>query len=468
MLLRELAKRIGSISSETAPAAAVDTAKLAILDTIGVTLAGAGSQAATITAETVCAGGGEGRSLLFGSNRRTDMLNAALVNGTAAHALDFDDCSNMMGGHPSAPVVPALWALSDGRDVAGPDFLSAYIAGVETETRLGRAVNVHHYEKGWHPSATLGVFGSAAACARLLELGEEQTAAALGLAVSMASGVKANFGTMTKPFHIGHAARNGLMAALLASKGMTANEDALQHRQGFLAVYNGDGNFRVDALLEHWADPLDLVDPGIGFKRHPCCASTHSPIDAMLSLLEDRKILPEDVVRIDCRIHPRRIGHVDRADPQTGLQAKFSLQYVLARALLDGFVSLDHFSDGAVRDPASRDLMRRITVGPDPDAVMATNEHFYAKLVVELMSGERLTAFVDRAVGRDHDHPMPADILQAKFLDCAGQALRRENVLETRDLLGRLETLERVGVVSDILADGALRGTGPMTSRLSV
>ena len=142
----------------------------------------------------------DGPALLIGSDRRIDILNAALLNGTASHALDFDDCSNTMGGHPSAPIVPALWALAEARGTGGQAFIAAYVAGFEAETRLGRAVNFHHYEKGWHPTATLGVFGCAAACGHLIGLDEDKLAAALSLAASMSSGIKANFGTMAKPY----------------------------------------------------------------------------------------------------------------------------------------------------------------------------------------------------------------------------------------------------------------------------
>src|SRR4029077_17449907 len=203
----------------------------------------------------LCGTAAFGPALLFGTGQRIDVLSAALINGVAAHALDFDDCHNTLGGHPSAPILPALWAIGAG--ITGKAFIAAYAAGVETECKLARAVHFHHYEKGWHPTATLGTFGAAAACAHLLRLSPDNTATALALAASMASGIKANFGTMTKPFHVGHAARNGLFAALLAEEGMTANHGALEHKQGFFAVFNGEGHFDADRILAEWAKPFD-------------------------------------------------------------------------------------------------------------------------------------------------------------------------------------------------------------------
>src|SRR6185437_15616128 len=186
-------------------------------------------------------------------------LDAALVNGTAAHALDFDDVSNSLGGHPSAPILPAIFALGEVLDCAGQDFVAAYVAGFETETRIARGVHFHHYEKGWHPTATLGIFGATAACCHLMRLKPAQTAQALAIAASLASGIKANFGTMTKPLHVGHTARNGLFSAMLAREGFTANDAALEHKQGFLRVFNGAGNFDTEKILADWGRPYDIL-----------------------------------------------------------------------------------------------------------------------------------------------------------------------------------------------------------------
>ena len=348
MLLRRLADHIRNVTFEALPSEAVAMARDGILDTIGVTLAGAREETTAVVRRALRQTAAPGPALIFGGSERLDVLSAALINGVAAHALDFDDCSNTLGGHPSAPILPALWTLATG--VSGKAFIAAYAAGFETECKLARAVNFHHYEKGWHPTATLGTFGAAAACAHLLRLAPDKIATALALAASMASGLKANFGTMTKPFHVGHAARNGLLAALLAEEGMTANHGALEHEQGFLAVFNGAGHFDADRILAEWAKPFDLAEPGIAFKRHPCCGSTHPAADAMLHLRQAHALAPDGVTKIESWTHPRRLAHTNRPDPQSGLDGKFSIQYVLARALMHGIVSLEHFSDDAVRN----------------------------------------------------------------------------------------------------------------------
>src|SRR5580700_3084033 len=271
-LIEQIAEKIVAIRYEDLPREAIEWSKAAILDTVGVTLAGSREECTRIVEHVMAEGAGAGGDcLIFGSDRRAPPLVAALVNGTAAHALDFDDVSNSLGGHPSAPILPALFALADSQDCDGRAFIAAYVAGFETETRIARGVHFHHYEKGWHPTATLGVFGAAAASCHLLGLDRAKTAQALAVAASLASGIKANFGTMTKPLHVGHTARNGLFAAFLARDGFTANPGALEHKQGFLNVFNGPGTYDTARMLAPWGAPFDIVAPGIAIKQYPCC-----------------------------------------------------------------------------------------------------------------------------------------------------------------------------------------------------
>jgi 2-methylcitrate dehydratase PrpD len=447
MLLRALADRIAEVTFEALPREAVATAKDGILDTVGVTLAGAKEDTTAVVARALRWTAGQGAALIFGGSERVDALSAALINGTASHALDFDDCSNTLGGHPSAPILPALWTLATG--ISGKAFIAAYAAGFETECKLARAVNFHHYDKGWHPTATLGTFGAAAACAHLLRLSPDKIATALALAASMASGIKANFGTMTKPFHVGHAARNGLFAALLAEEGMTANHGALEHEQGFFAVFNGAGNFAADRILAEWAKPFDLAEPGIAFKRHPCCGSTHPAADAMLHLRQAHALTPECIERIESWTHPRRLAHTNRPDPQSGLDGKFSIQYVLARALMHGIVSLGHFSDDAVRDGAARALTAKVNAQPDAGLGRAADDHFYARVRVATTTGEAFEHVVEAALGRDHDHPLPAGTLEAKFRDCARRVLDPH---ATEAVLRLCTSLDKLADVGDVLA----------------
>lgn len=448
-LIEQIAEKIVAIRHTDLPAEAIAWSKAAILDTVGVTLAGAGEDCARIVAQTLAAGGAVGDCLVFGGDRRIGPLDAALVNGTAAHALDFDDVSNSLGGHPSAPIVPALFALADTQDRSGAEFIAAYVAGFETETRIARGVHYHHYEKGWHPTATLGVFGATAACCHLLQLSATQTAQALAIAASLASGIKANFGTMTKPLHVGHTARNGLFAALLAKNGFTANNAALEHRQGFLMVYNGEGHFAADAILKDWGDPYDVVRPGPAFKQYPCCGSTHPVLDALLALRREHPMPADRIARIDSWTHPRRLAHTNRPDPRTGLDAKFSVQYCLARAVLQGRIRLEDFEGDAHDDPTVRALMTRIHAAPHPSADTSNEMALGAEVRVTFDGGEVIAKKVGAALGRGPDNPLPPGALAAKFVDCASRALPAAAV--TR-LQGMLETLETQPSVKAVVA----------------
>jgi 2-methylcitrate dehydratase PrpD len=443
-----LAERIASVQYDALPEGALHWARVAILDTVGCTLAGADEPCARIVARVTAA---PGPCLVFGSAQRVAPLDAALINGTAAHAHDFDDCSNTLGGHPSAPILPALFALAETRTVDGRAFVAAYVAGWEAETRIARGINFYHYEKGWHPTATIGVFGAAAACSHLLGLAPDATSKALALAASFSSGVKANFGTMTKPLHVGHCSRNGLFAALLASEGFTANPGAMEHKQGFLHVFNGEGNFNAEAMLNDWGSPWDIVQPGVAIKQYPCCGSTHPAVDAMLSLVREHRLTPSMVERVDSWTHPRRLAHTNRPDPQSELDAKFSVQYCLARALLDRRVSLEQFEGDSFREPAIRALLPRIHAAPHPEMSMASTEHFGAEVRATLTDGRVLTAKVARPLGRGPENPLPAESLEAKFLSCAARALPMEAAEALLAVLRRVDTLVDMRQATDAM-----------------
>ncbi len=446
-----MADRIAAIRFDGLPPEAVHWARIGVLDMVGVTLAGSAEPCARIAARVSAS---PGPALLFGTARRVTALDAAQVNGTASHALDFDDCSDSLGGHPSAPVLAALFALADMVPASGQDFLAAYVAGFEAETRLARAVNFHHYEKGWHPTATLGVFGAAAACAHLLGLEAKRTATALAIAASLASGIKANFGTMTKPLHVGQAARNGLYAALLAREGFTASDTAFEHEQGWFNVYNGAGTFFPERALANWAAPLDILVPGIAIKQYPCCGSTHPAIDVMIDLATTHGLTPEMVEHVDVWTHPRRLNHTNRPDPRSELDAKFSVQYVVARALQNRRVVLADFEDRAHDAPAVRAIMARLQAAPHPRMDAASTEHFGAEVRVRLRDGRELSGQTDRPLGRGPTKPLPLPALEAKYLDCAGRVLDAGTARRGLETIWRLDELDSVAELPRLLAAG--------------
>jgi 2-methylcitrate dehydratase PrpD len=438
-LASRLADRICRFGEGDATERAFSQAKAAITDTIGVTLAGAPEPCTQILFNVQGIGGAAGEALIFGTDRRTSALDAALVNGTASHALDYDDFSGVLGGHQSVPLVAALFAAGEERHVTGRQLLLAYLVGVETEIRLARAVNYHHYDKGWHPTSTLGTIGAAAAASHLLRLDRQRTAMALAIAPSLSSGLKANFGTMTKPLHIGHCGRNGLFAALLAEAGFDANASVFEHTQGFFNVFNGPGLFDADKALAGWGAPLEIEHQSIALKQFPCCGSAHPAIMMMLKLAREEAIAAGDVRRIEIMPHGRRLRHTNTPHPKTSLQAKFSVQYGVVRALLDGAVRLKDFEGDAHLEPAITRLLDLTEARPHPDMADDAAEQWGAEVIVTMKDGRKLSRRVDNLVGRGGDNPMTPDELWEKFSDCAGRTLPREQIAP---LFERLETLE--------------------------
>lgn len=440
-ITRELAERILALRYEDLPEAAVYWAKQAITDTIGVTLAGSCEPTSQIPARIPGVADSDGPCLVLGSHQRTTALDAVLLNGVASHALDYDDVSPTMGGHPSVMLVVPIMALGEMLDINGRDALAAYVAGYEAETKVARAVNFVHYEKGWHPTATLGIFGTTAVAARLLGLDPEQTSRALAIAASLASGVKANFGTMTKPLHVGHSARNGLFAAFLAEGNFTSNPEAFEHKQGFFEVFNGAGNYDVAKMFDTWANPLDVIEPGLGIKQFPCCGSTHMAITMMLNLREKHGLTPDQVRRIEIFTHPQRLPHTDRPTVSSALEAKFSVQYCVGRALMHGKVLLEHFEGAAWANPQAQALLEVMQAGPHPTM---TDKPWSAEVIVETADGRRLSEKTEYLMGRGVPNPMSEAEMWVKFEDCVSRVLPADQTAGLFAELGRFEDLSSI------------------------
>ena len=450
-IAQRIAERVHDVSYKDLSSAAIHWAKLGILDTVAVTLAGVPEPCVAKIIGMPGVADAPGPCLILGSSRRTSALDAVLVNGTASHALDFDDVNANIGGHPSVMLVPVILALGEARDLGGRDMIAAYVAGFELETRLGRAVNFHHYEKGWHPTVTLGIFGTVAAAARLLGLDRERTATALALACSLASGVKANFGTMTKPLHVGQAVRNGLFAAFLAQEGFTASLDAFEDAQGFFEVFNGAGTYDAERIFENWGKPFDVQDQGPGLKQYPCCGSTHAAIDCAFEILNASGLKAADIQTIDMQTNPRRLPHTDNPDPVTGLEGKFSVHYILARAFSDGRIGLDQFSDATVADPEIRALMSKVKADVHPEMGVDSPHQFGAEVTVTTIDGQRLSHRINHRVCRGPADPMTQEELRSKFNDCVSRALPPERIEPLYERLMSLDTLERTGTLTDIM-----------------
>ena len=446
-----LAVRLAEIDGSRISPSALRMAVSAIVDTIGVALGGAAEPAVAILQRTLSDDHlPSGPALLLGGSRRTGGLDAALINGTAAHALDYDDMASAMGGHPSVPLVPVVFALGEALGSSGREVVEAYVVGFEAECRLGRVVHPHHYDKGWHPTSTLGVFGAAAAAARLLRLGVADTAMALSIAASMASGVKANFGTMTKPLHVGLCAKSGLLAAKLVANGFTGETLAFEHKQGFFAAYDGLENVHVERLFDHWGETLEIEQERFGLKQFPCCGSTHPAIRAMLDIVAVHAVAARDVESIEITAHRRRLPHTDNPHPTSPLGAKFSVQYAAVRALLDGAPRLDHFEGNAFAEPDVRRLLACTTVKSFPVAIEEGLD-MAADVSVTTRDGRVLVGRAESALGRGPRNPMTEAEMWSKFSDCASRVLPSDQAAAAFAALNLIADADRITDITRLL-----------------
>jgi len=439
---QRLAKTILQAGEASLPGDCFHWAKMAIIDTIGVTLAGVATKTAQIPRRVMPSN--IGPSQIIGVDQKSDPVTASLLNGTAAHALDFDDMTQNMMGHPSVAILPAALALADAHHASGRDLLKAYVIGFEAAARIGRGMTYKHHDQGWHSTGTLGVFGSVAAAAFLMKLLKDQTATALAMACSMSSGVRANFGTMSKPLHAGMAGRNGVFAALMAREGFTAHHEAFEHKQGFFAVYNDNVPVDQEAMLGDWFAPPEILDPGVCLKLYPCGAHTHPFIEMTRSLVGEQGILLSDIERIDALSETSRHNHTNRPQPRSGLDGKFSVQYTMACTLLNGAPRLEHFTDAAVDEAEIKTVMALIHAASHPDLDESWADKYGGEVVMTLKSGAAHRARIEHQIARGPSTPLSEDDLRGKFLNCAAACLKSSQAEQLFNALIEMESCENM------------------------
>ncbi|MFN0072692.1 MAG: MmgE/PrpD family protein [Chloroflexota bacterium] len=440
---RQVAEFIAEMDYAGLSPLAVSAAKDVVLDAIGVALAGSREEDAEIVAALAREDGGEPVSTVIGHGFRTSAAQAALVNGVAVHALDFDSSFVMMG-QPMAGLVPAVLALAEPCEASGAQVLSAYATGYEVAARIARCMPDNVEELGWHSTATLGSFGCAAAAANLLGLNTVQTQTALGIVSSMASGLVSNFGTMSKPLHAGLAARNGVQAARLAQRGFSGNLSALEPAGGFFDAFAHGSSLDLSPLTQ-MGRPFE-VERGVRFKPYPCGGLTHSAIDAILELRSEHRLTAEQIDRIDVSVTRHTAHRIVFQTPETGIQGKFCLPYIIARAVIDGALMPDSFTDNAVRDPEILTLASRVKMTSDPSLDGAVPGGRPAVVAVTLMNGQTLERRVDFARG-GIQRPLSHTDLREKFTLCARRVL---NESSAQRLLQNLDDLEHVDHVSNV------------------
>ena len=432
----EIARRAAALAWRDLPDDLVERTKQCLLDWFAVTVAGAQEELTEILIREALEDGAKGASTLVGRKERVLPSTAALVNGAASHALDYDDVNFAMGGHPTVTVVPALLAVGEQLKASGRLFIESFIAGYETSGRIGRLVAPSHYQKGFHVTGTVGSFAAAAAAGRMLGLSEDELAVAFGIAATQAAGLKSNFGTMCKPLHAGTASEHGMRAAKLAAKGFTARSDSLECDQGF-ASSQGDHLNTEKALGEPpsgWHLRNNL------FKYHAACYMTHAPIECAKEIRLRSNFPPERVKKILLRIDAGADKVCNIPNPRSGLEAKFSLRQTVAMALTGvDTANLASYNEAVTQEPRIKALRDKISIDFKPDW-----EHSLAEMAIQLDDGTTLEASHDSGVPWS-DLGKQRQALETKFESLVTPELGAAGARRLADAIEHIETMTDIG-----------------------
>ena len=450
----ELAEFASGVSYGDIPGNVIQRAKEALVDGLGVMLAGCRTDSADAIGRYLEDLGISGNASVIGRKEKRPAQFAALANGISGHAMDYDDTQlpsvpDRVYGlltHPTTPVLAASLAVVEETGAGGRELLAAYCAGVEVECKIAEAINPQHYKVGFHTTGTIGIFGAAAASAKLLGLGTEKMRHAVGIAASKSAGIRASFGTMTKPYHAGAAAENGVVTAKLARAGYRTTPEALDGQWGFLQVLGGGS--APEVIHGSLGNPYSLVDPGVSIKPYPCGSLIHPSMDAFLELVVENDIRPDDIEEIRLGTSSNVLNPLRYQEPQTALEAKFSIPFCLAILVLERKAGIGEFTDEMPRRPEVRAMMKRVTP--------------YLHEGIEAMGYERMRSLVEvklkgsRILSRDAstsrgtpERPMSPTELEAKFRECAQGVI---DDATQRQVLEMVYGLEGLGDVRELTA----------------
>lgn len=439
----EIARRAAALAWRDLPDDLVERTKQCLIDWFAVTVAGAQDELTDILVREAMEDGAKGPATLVGRNEKTLPSAAALINGAASHALDYDDVNFSMGGHPTVTVVPALLALGEQTRASGRLFVESFIAGYETSGRVGRLVAPSHYQRGFHVTGTVGSFAATAAAGRMLGLSDKQLAVAFGIAATQAAGLKSNFGTMCKPLHAGTASEHGLRAAKLAAKGFTARDDSLECDQGFASSQSD--HFQADAALGE--PPSGWYLRSNLFKYHAACYMTHAPIECAREIRLRSNFPPERVKKIMLRLDEGADKVCNIPNPTTGLEAKFSLRQTVAMALTGvDTANLESYTAAITREPRIKALRDKMVIEFKHDWA-----HSLAEMAIQLDDGTTLEA--------SHDSGIPwVDVakqrraLETKFDSLVTPVLGPAGARRLVDAIERIDVLDDVGELARVSA----------------
>jgi 2-methylcitrate dehydratase PrpD len=429
---RHLARYIVSVKAGDLPGSVRKEASRTVLNWMGAALGGSRHETVDNAIAALSPFSGPAQASILGRKERLDIMHAALMNGISSHVLDFDDTHPRTIIHPAAPVIPAILALAEYRPISGSDFVTAFVVGVEVECRIGNMAYPKHYDAGWHITGTAGVFGAAAAAGKLLGLSEQQITWALGLAATQPVGLQEMFGTMTKSFHPGRAAQNGLTSALLAARNFTSSSQSLEAKYGWGNVLSASRHYALltDKLGETYEISINT------YKPFPCGIVMHPTIDGCIQLRNEHRLTADAIDRVELKVHPLVMQLTSRKTPASGLESKFSIYHAASVALIEGAAGIKEFSDHAARDASIITLRDRVIAVVDPSV-----KEDQVRVTVSMKDGRRLEKFVEHAVG-SVEHPMSDSELEAKFSCLAEGVLPQDRISRLIDLCWRVDRLK--------------------------
>jgi 2-methylcitrate dehydratase PrpD len=446
-LTAELGRFASALALKDIPPEAQAVAKTGIADCFGVMIAGARDPVVALLDREMAGSDGKAQASLIPSLKKRNVEDAALVNGAAAHVLDYDDVT--LDGHPSAVLVPAIIAQGEVVGASGAELLTAYVVGYEVWVELLVREPVPLHQKGWHPTAVRGAVAAAAACAKLRRLSPEKTQTALGIAASMAGGLVANFGSLTKCFQVGRAAQSGILAARLAEAGLTASPDTLEHQSGFLAAYSPDGQAKLAETLDPQHKVWHLTRQGLNVKRYPICYATHRAIDAALDLTETHDLKPSDVDEIRVSTGEMQMLMVRNHRPMNAFEAKFSMEFAMASSVVARAVGLAQLTDAFVGQPDVQGLIPRVAIETTKETMDGSAFAPSEMVTIRTKKGDVFTSEPIVHAKGSMQRPLSRSELQVKFDDCIGDDLGAKARTNAFD---RLMNLERLNGASDLLS----------------
>ena len=437
---------------EDIPRDAVEKAKRTALDCMGVALAGVAEPVSQTITGYVTKFGGPSQASLFGAGLKVSVQDAALANGVIAHALDYDDCGVKIG-HPSVLVLPAVLSLGEHLGASGRDILTAYILGLEIEGKMALHADFKLMQARLNHQTWYGSIGAAAACAKLLRLDVPKTRMALGIGANFACGLSANHGSMAGAMAAGNACRNGVIAALMAQEGVTANPDIIEAKNGFYDTLVGRDHYDAERMADGLGNPFYIESPGIGLKKYPSCYHTHRALDGVFQLLGEHRLSDKDIAEVDVGTSERAMRVLSFSEPATPYQAKFSMPYCIAAAVVDHQVTLDTFTAHKMEDRGIVEARKKvhlsfpdIPVWPGLADVGPDTEFVGNPVTIRTTDGQSYSARVDIPRG-DPALPLTDNELLAKYRDCGRSQLRRDDIERSVDVILGLEKVRDIGTL---------------------